>query len=120
MLRCAMIGLLALVTTADPQQSGKPDISLKESRKITPYPPAVVNVTRKNRAAVIEWKEVPLERIVAYEIFRSVNHGPFKKLGRVKSPPFLDKSLPKGNVVYAVASVDRDNNRSTLMKEDRP
>src|ERR1051325_10151358 len=111
MLRCVMTGLvaMALVLVGEPQQSGKPDISLKESKKICPYPPAVVNVTREKRKAVIEWKEVPLERIVGYEIFRSVNHGPFKKIGRLKAPPFVDKSPPKGNIVYAVASIDRDN-----------
>lgn len=115
---CLLISFLA---AGQPEQAKPaPGISLEESRRISPFPPTAVRTTRNKGRVVVEWRPVPLARIVSYEVFRSVDGGSFEVIGNVVTPPFVDKSPPKGNLVYGVSSVDNFDNRSKLQRETKP
>ena len=90
----------------------KPDMSLSESRRISPFPPKNVQAEISDGRAVITWTSVQSDRIVGYDVYRAVDDGPLEKIGRAKQPPFVDAKPCKGKLSYAVASVDYNENRS--------
>jgi hypothetical protein len=94
------------------EQEPKPDISLAESKRISPFPPKDVQVDVVGRRAVVKWSKVPSDRITGYDIYRAIDAGPLQKLGHAKEPPFVDEKPPKGKLSYAVESVDYNDNRS--------
>jgi hypothetical protein len=103
---------LAASTCANPVPPQRGDISLAESKRISPYPPKTVKVAFTDGSAVIQWTKVPSEKITGYEIYRIVGDGKLEKVGHTSELKFVDKSPPKGKVSYAVASVDYNDNRS--------
>jgi hypothetical protein len=90
----------------------KPDISLNESKKISPFPPKSVEVEVSDGLATVKWTKVPSEKVKGYDIFRIVDDGKLEKVGHTTELQFVDKTPPKGKVAYAVASVDINDNRS--------
>jgi hypothetical protein len=92
--------------------SPKPDISVSESKKISPFPPKTVEVEVSDGFATVKWTKVPSEKIKGYDIFRIVDDGKLEKVGHTAELQFVDKTPPKGKVSYAVASVDINDNRS--------
>jgi len=101
--------------SAWPQETkAKPDISLAESRRISPFPPKNARVSIENGRATVRWVKATSKKIVCYEIYRSVDGGPMEKLGKAKEPPFIDSPPANAKVAYAVASIDSNDNESRL------
>ncbi len=96
------------------EEKSKPDISLAENKRISPFPPKNATVTIENGRATVRWVRATTARVVGYEIYRSINGGPMKEVGRTKEPPFVDHPPPNSKVAYAVASIDSDDNKSRL------
>jgi hypothetical protein len=94
----------------------KPDLSLSESRRISPFPPKDARVSIENGRATVWWVKASSEKIVCYEIYRSIDGGPMEKLGRVKEPPFIDHPPANAKVAYAVASIDSNDSESRLRR----
>src|SRR5882762_3831787 len=93
--------------SACPQEKKtKPDLSLAESKRISPFPPKNARVSIENGRATVRWVKATSEKIVCYEIYRSIDGGPMEKLGRAKEPPFIDSPPVNAKVAYAVASID--------------
>lgn len=102
----------ASLARSQEERKSKPDISLEESKRISPFPPKSVHVDLKDGQATIRWPKVASQKIVCYEIYRSVDDGPMQKLGTAKEPPYLDNPPASARISYAVASVDANGNES--------
>ena len=96
----------------------EPGIPLAEALKISPLPPTSVKLHKENTRVTVTWKKNPSERVVAYEVYRSVGDGKFEKIGTTKDPRFIDEKAAAGKSEYAVASVDYAGNRSDLRKAE--
>lgn len=110
-LMAAFAGL-ACQASSQSSEAPKPDLPLAESKKISPFPPKNVEVQFVEGSALLKWAKVPSEKITGYDIYRMVDDGKLEKVGHTKELEFIDKTPPKGKVVYAVASVDYNENRS--------
>jgi len=103
---------LASIGMAQSSQQPKTDVSLAESKKISPFPPKSVTVQITDGRAILKWTKVPSEKITGYDIYRVLDDGKLEKLGHTKELTFVDKRPPNGKTAYAVASVDYNDNRS--------
>jgi hypothetical protein len=111
----AVVVLGLIVGSALSQEKpSSPDISLAESKHISPFPPKTAWVKFDKGHATIHWTKATSERIVCYEIYRSIDGGPMKKLGRAKDPLFVDNPPAGEKVSYAVAAIDTNDNVSRL------
>ena len=107
------VGLFGLGSVACGQSpQPKADVSLAESKKISPFPPKTVEVQVTDGQATLKWTKVPSEKIVGYDVYRVQDDGKLQKVGHTKELTFVDKTPQKGKVTYAVASVDYNDNRS--------
>jgi hypothetical protein len=99
---------------AGSSQAQKPDLSVAESKKISPFPPKNVEAKVTDGVVVVKWTKVPSERITGYDIYRATDNGKLEKVGYTEDLEFVDKAPPKGKLAYAVASVDYNDNRSKV------
>jgi hypothetical protein len=88
------------------QVKGKPDQSVSDARKISPFPPKGVSIKAKGKQTIITWDPIPLDNIVAYKIYRKVGDSSFTYIGTVEHPPFIDKKVASRSVSYGVAAVN--------------
>lgn len=110
-LLAAIVGLVSTVS-AQSSPAPKPDVSLADSKKISPFPPKTVEVEFSDGLATVKWTKVLSEKITGYDVYRVLDDGKFEKVGHTKETKFVDKSPTKDTVKYAVASVDYNDNRS--------
>jgi fibronectin type 3 domain-containing protein len=85
--------------------------------KVTPFPPTKVTAKRNGSVVTVNWEPIPLESIVSYVVYRqSGSDGPYVKLDSVTKPPFVDKTPPSGELVYAVTAINSLKRSSPMAK----
>jgi hypothetical protein len=117
--KALMVASLLLVgcINASNQETGKPDISVREASKIPPFPPRQVFVTESPKGNVVTWEPLNLDNVVKYRVYRKTGPGAdFKAVGTVMGPPFVDQKSPSGDVTYTVTAVNVYNAESARAK----
>jgi hypothetical protein len=107
----------AAQNTAAPAQSSapaSPELTVRDIDKIGLPTPENVKVRVENGRAVVSWEKSPIQRIVAYQVFRKNHQGRFVPIKIVTVPPFIDKSIVRKTAEYAVSAVDYRGNRSDM------
>jgi hypothetical protein len=88
------------------QESGTPDISAREAKRIPPFPPGHIVVKPAAQGFVVTWGTNALDPTLGYKIYRTDKNST-KAIGRVKGGTFIDKHPPTGDVAYAVSTVNQ-------------
>lgn len=91
---------------APSQESGQPDISAREAKEIPPFPPGHILVKPSKRGFVVTWKVNALDPTLTYKVYRTSNNST-EPVAQVKGGVFVDKNPPRGEVAYAVSTVNQ-------------
>jgi hypothetical protein len=89
------------------QETGKPDISARQAKEIPPFPPGHIFVKASKRGFVVTWKVNALDPTLTYKVYRTSNNSTVPIADDVKGGVFVDKNPPRGNVAYAVSTVNQ-------------
>jgi|HubBroStandDraft_6_1064221.scaffolds.fasta_scaffold122866_2 fibronectin type 3 domain-containing protein len=93
------------------------EMTREMASKVTPFPPTKVTANRNSSVVTVNWEPVPLESIVSYVVYRQSGlDGPYVKLGSVTKPPFVDKTPPPGELIYAVSAINSLKRSSPMAK----
>src|ERR1035441_2828030 len=93
------------------------EMNREMAAKVTPLPPMKVTAKRNTSLVMVNWEPIPLESVVSYVVYRqSGSDGSYVKLGSVTKPPFIDKTPPSGELIYAVAAINSLKRSSPMAK----
>jgi hypothetical protein len=90
-----------------------PPVAVTPVDKFPPATPSGLQLTAAPNSFELSWNGNTEPDLASYRVYRSVNGGPFEKVGEVQLPAFSDKDVQQGkDYRYEVSAVDRLGNES--------
>lgn len=82
------------------------ELTLTKANAMTLLPVAHLEATRIVGGVKLAWGKIPLDRILAYRVFRAASpNGQSGLLASTETPDFVDKSVAEGSYSYTITAV---------------
>jgi hypothetical protein len=101
---------------APPRGYAEASISVREADAIPLVPVTGVVATTAETGVAVRWSPMRLQRVVAFQVFRSVDAGSPEPIAIVENaagfPSFIDRNPPRGALAYTVIALYTPHARS--------